>query len=281
MMADIRLFNRKKHLLALIGRELNSDDTIIKSIRPNFFERLNAMLSVQRPVLIAISGESASGKTTFVKIIKEQAARIQERRENLILSTIKGDNYFNDISEGIKTYGSFDALLASGYNPDAPSSFQLELMRRDLTQLMCGEKTCIPRYEINGTGVSVPNAVEIAPAEVIMVEGMCSLYDDIHDVFDLKIFVDIEPEVQEARYLSRCKERNQCIEDAKEQLRIVSESAQTYIKPTRKHADIVINGNAKMDNLKTFALDFIKALQEFAPVEQAWTASLEEFVTQE
>lgn len=266
-MADIRLFNRKKQLFALIGRELNAEKTIIKSIRPNFFERLNTMLTASRPVLIAISGESASGKTTFVKVIKEQAARIQERRENLIISTIKGDNYFNDISKGIKTYGSFDALLASGYNPDAPSSFQLDLMRRDLTQLICGNNVCIPRYEINGTGVSVPNAVEIAPAEVIMVEGMCSLYDDIHDVFDLKIFVDIEPEIQQARYLSRCKERNQAIEDAKEQLKIVTQSAQTYIRPTRKHADIVINGDADLDNLRIFALDFIKALQEFVPAE--------------
>lgn len=269
-MADIRLFNRKKQLFALLGRELNADATIIKSIRPNFFERLNAMLSVSRPVLIAISGESASGKTTFVKIIKEQAARIQERRENLILSTIKGDNYFNDISEGIKTYGSFDALLQSGYNPDAPCSFQLDLMRSDLNKLMCSEKVCIPRYEINGSGVSVPNAVEIIPAEVIMVEGMCSLYDDIHDVFDLKIFVDIEPEVQQARYLSRCKERNQAVEDAKKQLEIVTQSAQTYIRPTRKHADIVINGDADLDNLKTFALDFMKALQEFVPADKSF-----------
>jgi len=265
-MADIRLFNRKKQLFALIARELTADETIIKSLKPNFFERLNAMLAASRPVLVAISGESASGKTTFSKIIREQASRIQERRENLILTTIKGDNYFNDISEGIKTYGSFDALLQSGYNPDAPSSFQLDLMRRDLNQLMQRENAFIPRYLINGTGVSVPNAVEIAPAEVIMVEGMCSLYDDIHDVFDLKVFVDIEPEVQQERYLARCKERNQSVEDAKTQLQIVSKSAETYIRPTRKHADIILNGNANLENLKTFALDFIKALQEFAPV---------------
>ncbi len=264
-MADIRLFNRKKQLFALIGRELNSDATIIKSIRPNFFKRLDDLLSASRPVLVAVSGESASGKTTFVKIIKEQAARIQERRENLILSTIKGDNYFNDISEGIKTYGSFDDLLASGYNPDSPSSFQLDLMRKDLTQLICRNNVCIPRYEINGTGVSVPNAVEITPAEVIMVEGMCSLYDDIHDIFDLKVYVDIDPEVQEERYLCRCKERNQAVDDAKKQLEIVTQSAEAYIRPTRKHADIVINGNANLNNLKNFALDFMKALQEVIP----------------
>lgn len=260
MTADLKLLKRKKQLYALIMREVMSRNSIIQSLKPNFFERLNTMVALQRPVLVAISGESASGKTTFVKVIKEQAARVQERRENLILSTIKGDNYFNDISEGIQKYGSFDALLASGYNPDAPSSFQLDLMRRDLGALMMRDNVLIPRYQLNGTGVSIPNCVEIPPAEVIIVEGMCSLYDDIHDIFDLKIFVDIDANVQRERYLVRCKERNQAVEDAKKQLEIVSNSAQQYIKPTKKYADIVINGNANLDELKTFAMNFLRII---------------------
>lgn len=260
-MADLKLLRQQKMLYALIMREVMNRESIIKALKPNFFDRLNGMMALNRPVLIAISGESASGKTTFAKLIREQAARIQERRDNLILSTIKGDNYFNDISEGIKTYGSFDALLQTGYNPDAPSSFQLDLMRRDLGSLMMKETAMIPHYHVNGTGISVPNAVAIQPAEVIIVEGMCSLYDDIHDIFDLKIYVDIDEETQTERYLSRCKERNQAVDDAKEQLRIVTESAKTYIRPTKKYADIVINGSANLDSLKVFALNFLKTIQ--------------------
>lgn len=262
-MADLKLLKRKKQLYALIMREVMSRQSIIQSLKPNFFERLNTMVALQRPVLVAISGESASGKTTFVKVIKEQAARVQERRENLILSTIKGDNYFNDISEGIKQYGSFDALLASGYNPDAPSSFYLDLMRRDLGTLMMRDSVLIPRYQINGTGVSIPNAVEIQPAEVVMVEGMCSLYDDIHDIFDLKIYVDIDATVQKERYLVRCKERNQSVEDAKKQLEIVTNSAKQFIQPTKKYADVVINGNANLDQLKMFAINFLRVIHSF------------------
>jgi uridine kinase len=261
MAADLILLRKQKLLYALVMREVMNRESIIKAIKPNFFDRLNGMLAHNRPVLVAISGESASGKTTFTKVIREQAARIQERRENLILTTIKGDNYFNDISEGIKTYGSFDALLQSGYNPDSPSSFQLDLMRRDLGSLMMRENVMIPRYQLNGTGISIPNAVEIQPAEVVIVEGMCSLYDDIHDIFDLKIFVDVDDQIQRERYLSRCKERNQSVEDAKEQLRIVTNSAKQYIRPTKKYADIVINGAANLENLKAFALNFLKAIQ--------------------
>ena len=259
-MADLRILKRKKQLYALVMRELLTKNTIIQSLKPDFFDRLNKMIALQRPVLVAISGESASGKTTFVKIIKEQAARVQERRENLILSTIKGDNYFNDISEGIQKYGSFDELLASGYNPDAPSSFQLDLMRRDLGSLMMRDNVLIPRYQLNGTGVSIPKCVEIKPAEVIIVEGMSSLYDDIHDIFDLKVFVDIDASTQKERYLVRCKERNQAVEDAKKQLEIVTNSAQKYIKPTKKYADIVLNGNANVEQLKIFAMNFLRII---------------------
>lgn len=265
-MADLRLLKRKKQLYALVMREVMSRNTIIQSLKPDFFDRLNKMIALQRPVLVAISGESASGKTTFVKVIKEQAARVQERRENLILSTIKGDNYFNDISEGIQQYGSFDDLLASGYNPDAPSSFQLDLMRRDLGALMMRENVLIPRYQLNGTGVSIPKCVEIKPAEVIIVEGMSSLYDDIHDIFDLKVFVDIDAKTQKERYLVRCEERNQAVEDAKKQLEIVTNSAKKYIQPTRKYADIVINGSTDLEQLKIFAMNFLRIIHSIDEV---------------
>ncbi len=265
-MADLKILRRKKQLYALIMREIMSRNTIIQSLKPNFFDRLNTMIELKRPVLVAISGESASGKTTFVKVIKEQAARVQECRENLILSTIKGDNYFNDISKGIQEYGSFDALLGSGYNPDAPSSFQLDLMRRDLGALMMRENILIPRYQINGTGVSIPRCVEIQPAEVVIVEGMCSLYDDIHDIFDLKIFVDIDAKVQQERYLIRCEERNQAVADAKKQFEIVTDSAKKYIRPTQKYADIVIDGNSNLEQLKIFAMDFLKIIHSFEEI---------------
>lgn len=251
----------KQKLASLLREDFQNPNSIIKSFKPDFYQRIESLLDLNRPALIAISGESASGKTTFLKRIKEQAARIQERRENIILSTIKGDNYFNDISEGINKYGGFDELLATGYNPDAPSSFQLELMRSDLSQLILGKTTKVPRYVLNGTGVSIPEALEIKPAEVIIVEGMCSLYDDIHDVFDLKIYVDIDADVQEERFLNRCAERNQTKEDGKKQLAIVTESAKQFIRPTQKHADVVINGSSNLETLKIFVANLLKAFQ--------------------
>lgn len=251
----------KQQLASLIQKDFERPNAIIKSLNPDFYQKLENLMDLRRPILLAISGESASGKTTFLKVVKEQVARIQERRENTILSTIKGDNYFNDISKGIQEFGSFDALIQSGYNPDSPSSFSLDLMREDLTQIIKGENIKVPRYILDGKGVSLPKAIEINPAEVIIVEGMCSLYDDIHDVFDLKIYVDIDRDEQEKRFLNRCSERNQTQEDAMKQLEIVTESAKSYIRPTQKHADVVINGASDLKSLRIFMSVFAKAFQ--------------------
>ena len=251
---------RQKKLFSLLNKELNAENSLVKSVKPNFFERLNSLLALSRPVVIAISGESASGKTTFLKLLREQTSRLQERRENLIMSSIKGDNYFNDISLLIKKYGGFDELLATGYNPDSPRCFQLDLMRKDLTELMLKKSVYIPRYEVNGTGVSVPNAILINPAEVIVVEGMCSLYDDIHDIFDMKIFIDVDEKTQKERYFARCEKRNQAVEDAKKQLEIVTESAKKYLRPTKKYADLVIDGSADIDRIRIFLRDFFNSV---------------------
>jgi uridine kinase len=45
------------------------------------------------------------------------------------------DNYFNDISELIAKFGSFDALRDNGYDVDSPSSFQLDILKEDLEKI--------------------------------------------------------------------------------------------------------------------------------------------------
>ena len=51
-------------------------------------------------MLIGVTGESASGKSTICREIKNV---IEER--NMPVTVLSTDNYFNDISELIKKYG--------------------------------------------------------------------------------------------------------------------------------------------------------------------------------
>ena len=103
-----------------------------------------------------MTGASASGKST----ICAQIQRITQEL-NLPVSILSTDNYFNDISDLIKVYGDFDRLRDIGYDVDSPKSFQMNLLRKDLEKLAKGEDIKMPHYLMNGTGVSIPEAIPV------------------------------------------------------------------------------------------------------------------------
>ena len=249
-------------LMKIIERYSSDETNVIKSIKPDFINKIEKLLT-QKNITLAISGESASGKSTFVESIQDYISFLQEFSEDNILTIISGDNYFNDISKEIKQYGSFNALIDSGYNPDAPESFQLDLMREDIANLKNGIDIKIPQYKVNGTGISVPKAIEKKSSDINIVEGICVLYDKVHDLFDIKIYIDVDENIRKERYLSRAKQRNQSLEEVKEQWEIVNKSAIKYIRPTKKHADIVINGSIEIRQLKNFASDLLSTVASF------------------
>lgn len=248
--------------MKIIERYSSDETNVIKSIKPDFINKIEKLLT-QKNITLAISGESASGKSTFVESIQDYISFLQEFSEDNILTIISGDNYFNDISKEIKQYGSFNALIDSGYNPDAPESFQLDLMREDIANLKNGIDIKIPQYKVNGTGISVPKAIEKKSSDINIVEGICVLYDKVHDLFDIKIYIDVDEDIRKERYLSRAKQRNQSLEEVKEQWEIVNKSAIKYIRPTKKHADIVINGSIEIRQLKNFASDLLSTVASF------------------
>ena len=249
-------------LMKIIERYSSDETNVIKSIKPDFINKIEKLLT-QKNITLAISGESASGKSTFVESIQDYISFLQEFSEDNILTIISGDNYFNDISKEIKQYGSFNAIIDSGYNPDAPESFQLDLMREDIANLKNGIDIKIPQYKVNGTGISVPKAIEKKSSDINIVEGICVLYDKVHDLFDIKIYIDVDEDIRKERYLSRAKQRNQSLEEVKEQWEIVNKSAIKYIRPTKKHADIVINGSIEIRQLKNFASDLLSTVASF------------------
>ena len=169
---------------------------------------------------------------------------------SLPVSVLSTDNYFNDISDLIKKYGSFDNLTDNGYDIDAPESFQLDLLKRDLEALADGFTIMAPRYIPNGTGVSIPNALEVRSDKVVVVEGIATMYKDVKDVFDIKIYIETENDIRRERFIRRAKaERNQNEENALKQWEYLLKAGEKYVLPGRSDADFVIDGNS---NLKYF-----------------------------
>lgn len=217
---------------------------IINAIAPDFISRFTKRIinNPSKRLLIGVTGESASGKSTICTEIQNVIGQFQ-----MPVTVLSTDNYFNDISELINKYGTFDNVRDSGYDVDAPTSFQLDTLREDLEALSVGTDIMAPMYLPNGTGVSIPNAIEVKSQKIIVVEGIATMYEKVKDVFDIKIYVETDNELRRSRFISRAvEERNQDRENAMKHWNYISLAGEKYVKPFRKEADLVLNGNSDL-----------------------------------
>ena len=227
---------------------------IINAIHPHFISRFTKRIisNPSKRMLIGVTGESASGKSTLCREIKNV---IEEK--NMPVTVLSTDNYFNDISKLIEKYGSFDRLTDNGYDVDAPSSFQLDTLRQDLEDLADGIDIKAPMYLPNGTGVSVPKALDVKSQKIIVVEGIATMYETVKDVFDIKIYVETDNELRKSRFISRAiQERNQDEENALKHWQYIVNAGEKYVKPFRREADLVLNGNTDLE-YKAQILEYI------------------------
>lgn len=233
------------------------EQSIIREVDPNFIPKFSKRLinNPDKRFLISITGESAAGKST----ICHEIAKVIEQL-NMPVTILSTDNYFNDISTLINKFGTFDNLRDSGYDVDAPTSFQLDVLKSDLQDLADGLDIKCPMYLPNGTGVSVPNAIDVPSSKIIIVEGTATMYEDVKNIFDVKIYIETDDEVRKKWFIDRAiTERNQDMENALKHWDYIAVAGEKYVKPYRKDADMILNGKA---NLKYFAqiLEYIHTI---------------------
>ncbi len=250
----------------ILSYDRDSETPVFQGVHPGFIPKFTKRLinNPEKHFLIGISGESASGKTTICNTIKLETERL-----NMPIEILSADNYFKDISALIKNYGSFDKLLESGYDVDSPDNFNLDQLYNDLELLSKGQDVKIPQYLVNGTGIVIPEAIPKKAAKIIVVEGMASMYGKVADLFDIKLYIDINPIIQEKWFLYRAQtSRNQNEENALKQLAYVREASKRYIIPKKNSADIVINGASSLEYF-TQIIDYIfKITNNFSTPEQ-------------
>ena len=241
----------------VLAYDNKTTEPIFSEVRYDFIQRFSRRL-IQNPnksIMIGITGESASGKSTICNTIKNVIQKF-----NMPVTILSTDNYFNDISEFIKIYGSFDALRDNGYDVDSPNSFQLDILKEDLEKISQGEDIYTPEYLLNGTGISVPKAKFVPSNKIIVVEGMASMYGDIKDIFDIRIYIETDLQIRKERFLKRAyTERNQDLENAKKHWEYILGAGEKYVKPARKDADIIINGNSDLEYF-TQILEYIHTI---------------------
>ena len=221
-----------------------AEQPIFNEIKHDFITRFTKRL-VQNPtkrIMIGITGESASGKSTICNEIK----RVIEKFD-MPVTIISTDNYFNDISALIEKFGTFDNLRDNGYDVDSPNSFQLDILKADLESISKGTDIFAPEYLLNGTGVSVPHTIPVQSKKINVVEGMASMYIENIDIYDVKVYVETDFDIRKDRFMRRaCTERNQDIENAKKHWEYILGAGEKYVKPYRQDADIIINGDSDL-----------------------------------
>lgn len=252
----------EKALNDLFLIELNSSDTIFVRISPTVVKKAALFLSGMnfRPASIGICGETASGKSTIVM----DAIEIVEEfsREFLIsnvITRINTDDYYYDRSQEVKNAGSF-AEFVKNYDLDSPEAIELSLMKEHVQRLLRRKPVFLPKYDMSGTAKRHDNHTKALPSRVVIAEGLYALNEEVCDIFDFKIYVDIDKSVQKERFFQRAKQRK-LGDSAQEIFENASKKAQIHIHPCAQEADIILNGDVSRDKLRSFVISLLKTVE--------------------
>lgn len=194
-------------------------------------KKINGQLETKEIVVVLIAGGSCSGKTTVI------AERVKVKFDpNVRILSI--DDYYHG-----KTFMEAQAECKKPINWDQPEAVNLDLLRDHLEKLKRGETIQKPVYDLES---SEPTEIEsFDPAQVILVEGLFALTGKLKKIGDIKVFIDIAPNVVFARRISRDLKRT-----GKKPGEIASYVSETvrpqyrrYVMPTRSNADLIINNS--------------------------------------
>lgn len=179
--------------------------------------------------VIGIAGGSGSGKSTF-------AARLMQAFPDSV-ALVSCDNYY-------KAHDDIPLEERRLLNYDAPEALEFDLMVSHLQALKRGEAVDCPVYDFTLHNRS-DKVVRIDPRPVIIVDGILILSDPaLRETFDLKIYVETDADERILRRARRDMEvRGRKIDDIMAQyLNTVKPMHETHVEPSKKHADLILNG---------------------------------------
>ena len=253
----------EKALSEVFFKELNSENPIFIRISPNVAKKAAMFLSGLsfRAAAIGICGETASGKSTIVmdsiEIVENFAKEFLDSQQ--VITRINTDDYYYDRSNEVLKAGSF-AEFAKTYDFDTPKAIELSLMKEHIQKLLQRQEVYLPKYDMSGTAKRCDNSVKACPSQVVIAEGLYALNEEIFDIFDFKIYVHIEKEVQKSRFFERAKQRN--LGDSAENIfKNASQKAQVYVHPCAENADIILNGESSRENYKKFISTILNTVE--------------------
>ncbi|MBR0597135.1 uridine kinase [Sinanaerobacter chloroacetimidivorans] len=182
---------------------------------------------MSKAIIIGIAGGTGSGKTTMINRIKKEF--------NNEITILSHDFYYKENS-----HLPFEEREKLNY--DHPNSFDTDLMVEHIKQLRNGDPVERPVYDFVIHNRK-KETVTVQPARVIIVEGILIFENkDLMDLFDIKVFIDTDPDVRIIRRILRdVRERGRSLDSVINQyMTTVKLMHEQFVEPSKKNADIII-----------------------------------------
>jgi len=281
-----KVFDEYGQWLKVIGvRDVGSLNQAIRSERINQIILISEALHEKRIAEIAavlkrrhaegarlvfVAGPSSSGKTTFSKRLS-----IQLLASGLQPYPLGMDEYFNPRTVMAERYGSNIDL-------DAPSAMDIPLLQEHLHRLGRGESVTLPHFNFL-TGEREPGpTIQLAPDQILLVEGIHGLNPEILDGSptdaSVRIFVSALTQLNldahnrvsttDTRLIRRIVRdavfRGYPAEDTLRLWDNVRRGEKNYIFPYQEEADMMFNSalSYELSVLKPFVESHLRQIQD-------------------
>lgn len=203
---------------------------------------------MDKPIVIAVAGGSASGKTTVIK-------EIYDALEGKDIAIIKHDDYYKDQSHLTPAERKLT-------NYDHPQSLENELLISQLKDLISGKSIKKPIYDfVIQTRSDKYEIVE--PQKVIILDGILILEDErIRELADIKIFVECDEDIRLIRRIRRdMVERGRDFDHIIEQyLTTVKPMYHHFVSKTKRYADLIIPNDFSHSVASDLLIEKIKSI---------------------
>jgi uridine kinase len=201
------------------------------------------MTKRETPLVIGIAGGTGSGKTTIANVI---LGRVGTQH----IAYLPHDAYYKDLQD-------LPIAQRDIINFDHPDSLDTELMIEHVQQLRKWEAIELPVYDFK-THTRTSRSLTVKPQSVIIVEGILIFAEQaLREEFDVKIFVDTDPDIRFIRRLQRdIAERGRTTDSVIHQyLNTVRPMHLEFVDPSKRYADVIIPEGG----LNTVAMDMVVA----------------------
>ncbi len=165
------------------------------------------------------------------------------------IAILAEDAYYRD-----QSHMTMEQRVLTNY--DQPAAFEHDLLMQHLKQLKAGEAVEMPQYS-HKTHTRLPESIKVAPARVVMVEGILLLTDEkLREQFDISVFMDTPLDICLLRRIKRdIEERGRTLQSVTEQYeQYVRPAFFDFIFPSKQYADLVVTRGGQNE----IAIDIIK-----------------------